>query len=126
MRLAFAPVPLLLVVVILDFFLSAFGLPTLVAGRSLRVSNGVCGGLLLWITVFGVRGYLRDQEETAARRQAEAALLRERNPELWMARQLHDTAVTERTTAILTAIRQRPLHVRLRSLTSSRDGNLGV
>ena len=67
-----------------------------------------------------------DQEETAARRQAEAALLRERNPELWMARQLHDTAVTERTTAILTAMRQRPLHVRLRSLTSSRDGNLGV
>jgi hypothetical protein len=117
MLLVLAPILLFLVVFVLGMLAYALGLtPHTSAWLSPRASAGLFGGVMLWFATTFVRMMLRDTERWTAEREARDALLREQNIELWRARQLHEAAVQEKTAAILTALRQRPLHVRLRTL----------
>lgn len=71
---------------------------------------------MIWFVSTFVRMMIRDTERWTAEREARDALLREQNWELWHARQIHEAAVDAKTAEILMALRQRPLHVRLRAL----------
>jgi hypothetical protein len=117
MLLVIAPIVFMIGASILGMLGHALGLlPPSQEWFSPRVASGIMGTVMVWFVTTFVRHMLRSSEQDAAERAAREALLREQNVELWMARQLHDTAVTERTAAILATVRQRPLYVRLRTL----------
>lgn len=116
MLLTLAPM-LLLVTMSLVMLGETLGLFPLTSSLLLQRVSAVCyAGSILWLIIFGVRGFLRDEERHQAERQARDELLREQHYELWQAHYLHEQAVQERTAVVLTALRTRPLSVRLRAI----------
>ena len=92
------PMMLVLALVVLSTLLYALELPYLTPEMlPPRVSAGLFVVLVLWMFGGMARQTLRDTEQREAEKQARDNLLREQNFELWAARQLHDTAVRERT-----------------------------
>lgn len=122
MILALAPILLMLATVIISMLSYALGLtPASSEWLSPRLVSGGLGTIMLWFVSFFARHILRDEEQMRAERLARDTLLREQNPELWRTRQVHEATVKARTAEILTAMRAKPLHQRLRTYLSPAD-----
>jgi hypothetical protein len=122
MLLALTPVLALLAATLIGMLGHSLGLfATSTVSLSNRAASGVLSTTILWFIAFFVRAMLRDSERHTAEREARDALLRDQNIELWRSRQLHEHAVQEKAAAMLTVLRQRPLHVRLHTLLRGRE-----